>query len=109
MIMNLLHDNNVFRNFLLEENSGLIHASQLAHYEEITSKSKFHVPVACCDKRKISSLARFGKLSRKDWNQSRVFRAPRETISLICSTNLMCSALSEAIDPLSIMGVKSRS
>jgi len=64
-MMNLLHDNNVFRNFLLEENSCLIHASQLTHYAGITPKSKFHVPVACCDKRKISSLARFGKLNKE--------------------------------------------
>ena len=40
---------------------------------------------------------------------SKVFKAPRDIVSVISSTNLMCSALSEASDPLRIMGVRSQS
>ena len=40
---------------------------------------------------------------------SRVFRAPKVIVSVISSTNLICSWFGEAIAPFSIIGLKSKS
>jgi hypothetical protein len=70
-----------------------------------------HTQISDCDERALVSVF---LVLENNWNaggqnQSKVFNAPREMVSEISSTNLMCSALSDAREPFSTMGLKSRS